>query len=89
MRSVWSSKMPLANTPVIPNLLDAPTCEDPAFYIVWTRFRTYATVSCSSLVGGFSYLSHAGFDCSGNWVCLGRRAARLVGFVLLFLLLEC
>ena len=39
VRSVWSSKMPLANTPVVTNLLDAPIGVDPAFYLVWTRFR--------------------------------------------------
>ena len=39
VRSVWSSKMPLANTPVFLNLLDGSVGVDPAFHIVWTRFR--------------------------------------------------
>ena len=40
VRSVWSSKMPLANTPaVLLNLLDGPVDVDPAFYVVWSRFR--------------------------------------------------
>ena len=39
VRSVWSSKMPLANTPAILSLLDGPVDVDPAFYIVWSRFR--------------------------------------------------
>ena len=39
VRSVWSGKMPLANTPVVLNLLYGPVGVDPAFHIVWTRFR--------------------------------------------------
>ena len=39
VRSVWSSEMPLANTPVVLNLLDGPVGVDPAFQIIWTRFR--------------------------------------------------
>ena len=34
VRAVWSSKMPLANTPTILNLLDGPAGVDPAFHIV-------------------------------------------------------
>ena len=39
MWAVWSSKMPLANAPAILNLLDGPVGIDPAFHIVWARFR--------------------------------------------------
>ena len=39
VRSVWSSKMPLANTPAILNLLDGSVDVDPAFHVVWSRFR--------------------------------------------------
>ena len=39
VRAVWSSKMPLANTPAVLNLLDGPVDVDPAFYVVWSRFR--------------------------------------------------
>ena len=39
VRAVWSSKMPLANTPAILNLLDDLVDVDPAFYVVWSRFR--------------------------------------------------
>ena len=39
VRSVWSSKMPLANAPTILSLLDGPVDVDPAFYIIWSRFR--------------------------------------------------
>ena len=37
--AVWSSKMPLADTPAVLNLLDAPVGVDPALHIVWVRFR--------------------------------------------------
>ena len=39
VRAVWSSKMHLANAPAILNLLDGPVGVDPAFHIVWSRFR--------------------------------------------------
>ena len=39
VRSVWSTRMPLANTLAILNLLDGPVDVDPAFYVVWSRFR--------------------------------------------------
>ena len=39
VRSVWSSKMPLASTPVSLCLLDGPVGFHPAFYIIWARFR--------------------------------------------------
>ena len=31
--------MPLANAPAVLNLLDGPVDVDPAFYVVWSRFR--------------------------------------------------
>ena len=39
MRAVWSSGMPPATAPAILNLLDGPVGIDPAFHIVWARFR--------------------------------------------------
>ena len=39
MRAVWSSKMPLACTPSILNLLDGLVGIDPAFHNIWARFR--------------------------------------------------
>ena len=39
VRAVWSSMMHLANAPAILNLLDGPVGVDPAFHIVWSRFR--------------------------------------------------
>ena len=39
VRAVWSTKMPLANAPAILNLLDGPVGVDPAYHVVWSRFR--------------------------------------------------
>ena len=39
VRAVWSTKMPLADTPALLNLLDGPVVVDPAFHIIWSRFR--------------------------------------------------
>ena len=39
VRAVWSSKMPLANTPAVLNLLNGPVGVDPALHIIWVRFR--------------------------------------------------
>ena len=46
VRAVWSSKMPLADSPAILNLLDGPVGVDPAFHIFWSRFPYDAEVSC-------------------------------------------
>ena len=37
--AVWSTQMPLANVPAILNLLDGPVGVDPAYHVVWSRFR--------------------------------------------------
>ena len=39
VRAVWSTKMPLANSPAILILLDELVVTDPAFHIIWARFR--------------------------------------------------
>ena len=39
MRAVWSSEVPPASTPVILSLLDGPVGVDPAFHVIWARFR--------------------------------------------------
>ena len=39
VRAVWCSKMPLADALAILNLLDGPIGVDPAFHVIWSRFR--------------------------------------------------
>ena len=46
VRAVWSTKMPLANTPAILNLLDGPVDVDPAFHIIWSQVSSDAQVPC-------------------------------------------
>ena len=38
-RAVWSKKLPMTNTPALLSLLDGPWGSDPAFFIIWNRFR--------------------------------------------------
>ena len=38
-RAVWSKKLSMTNTPALLSLLDAPSGSDPAFSIIWSRFR--------------------------------------------------
>ena len=47
-RAVWSKKLPMTNTPALLSLLDGPRGSDPAFFIIWSRFRQ----------GGRRYLSY-------------------------------
>ena len=37
--AMWSSEMPLANATAILYILDGPVGIDPAFHLVWARFR--------------------------------------------------
>ena len=38
-RAVWSKKLPMTNTLALLSLLDGPWGSDPAFFIIWNRFR--------------------------------------------------
>ena len=38
-RAVWSKKLPMTNAPALLSLLDGPWGSDPAFFIIWSRFR--------------------------------------------------
>ena len=38
-RAVWSKKLPMTNTPALLSLLDGPWGSDPAFFVIWNRFR--------------------------------------------------
>ena len=50
-RVVWSRRQPLANVGAVLSLLDVPTGCDPAFCVVWFRFRLAASIFVKS--GGF------------------------------------
>ena len=38
---VWSRRQPLASAGAVLSLLDGPTGRDPAFCVVWFRFRLH------------------------------------------------
>ena len=38
-RAVGSKKLPMTDTPALLSLLDGPWGYDPAFFIIWSRFR--------------------------------------------------
>ena len=38
-RAVWSKKLSMTNTLALSSLLDAPWGSDPAFFIIWCRYR--------------------------------------------------
>ena len=38
-RAVWSKKLPMTNTPALLRVFDSPWGSDPAFFIIWSRFR--------------------------------------------------
>ena len=46
VRAVWSSEMPLANAPAIPNLRDGPVGVDPALQHYLVQVPYDATVFC-------------------------------------------
>ena len=66
VRSVWSTKMPLANTPAVLNLLDGPVDVDPAFLCCLVSVSHDAYVSCLLPWGGTKNLSVLGFDLLGG-----------------------
>ena len=60
-RAVWSSKMPLANAPAILTLLDGPVGVDPAFHMIWSRFRRMRRY--------VSYVSYCPEESLGSFGC--------------------
>ena len=72
VRTVWSSKMPLAHTPAVLNLLDGPVGVDPAFHIVWAWFRMmrrYLACCLEEEPRIFRMLDLISGWCSGSWSC--------------------
>ena len=47
-RAVWSKKLHTTNTPALLSLLDGPWGSDPAFFIIWSRFRQTPSLSLAS-----------------------------------------
>ena len=85
--AVWSKKLPMTNTPALLSLFDGPWGSDPAFFIIWSRFRQlrrYLAYRPDEEARIFRLLDYASTG-SGAWahpssssVC--RRAWLLLGF---------
>ena len=76
VRSVWSSKMPFANTQVVLNLLDGPVDVNLAFQKCLDQVSPDAEVSGLPTSGGFSHSPHAEFGCS--WGAPGHGLVHLL-----------
>ena len=77
-------KCPLLTRPFVLHLLDGPVGVDPAFHIVWTRFRfmrQYLAHRPLDVVAqgapGHGPCASASFFCCGNWVCLGLESSKV------------
>ena len=57
--AVWSSKMPLANSEAVLSLLDGVSGCDPAFFVVWARFRVMRRYLAFNPAQGRSNLPYA------------------------------
>ena len=90
---VWSKKLPMTNTPALLSLLDGPWGSDPAFFIIWNRFRQlrrYLTYRSDDQDRIFRLLDpehgpiHLLIQSADEIVFFGTLS-RLVGFGLVFL----
>ena len=69
VRVVWSRRQSLANTGAVLSLLDGPSGCDPAFCVVWFRFRTlrgYLAHRPGEVSRVYRLLSGASDGCSGH-----------------------
>ena len=68
-RVVWSRRQPFANVGAVLSLLDGPTGCDPAFCVVWFRFRLlrrYLALWPAEVVRVFRLLELVGGGCPGH-----------------------
>ena len=102
-RAVWSKKLPMTNTLALLSLLDGPWGSDPAFFIIWSRFRQlrrYLAYRPDDEARIFRLLDCASTGSPGHGpihlliqsaeeIVFSGILSRLVGFVLVFLLCVC
>ena len=79
-RVVWSRRQPLASIGAVLGLLDGPTGCDPAFCVIWFRFRLLRGVLL------FGLLRQVGFTVFWKWLVGGALGMVLSIFFLLVLL---
>ena len=84
-RAVWSRRQPLSNVGAVLSLLDGPVGCDPAFCIVWFRFRLlrrYLALWPTEVRRVYRLLSLVGDGCPGHGpVHLLTVSAAEIGFV--------
>ena len=101
-RAVWSKKLPMTSTLALLFLLDHPWGSDPAFFIIWNRFRQFRRYLAYRPHGEariFRLLDCASAGSPGHLLIhlliLLRKLvvsgilSRLFGFVLVFLFCVC
>ena len=83
-RVVWSRRQPLANVGAVLNLLDGPTGCDPAFCVVWFRFRLlrrYLALWPAEVGRVYRLLEMVGNGCPGHGpIHLLCSSAARIGF---------
>ena len=83
-RAVWSKKLPMTNTPALLSLLDGPWGSDPAFFIIWSRFRQlrrYLSYRLGEETRVFRLLDYASTGSPGHGpIHLLLQSAEEIGF---------
>ena len=87
VRVVWSRRQSLANPGAVLSLLDGPAGCDPAFCVVWSRFRMlrgFLAYRPGEVARAYRLLEHVAAGCPGHGpVHLLKAPLRLVFFGLL------
>ena len=85
VRVVWSRRQSLANPGVVLSLLDGPSGCDPAFCVVWFRFRLHRRFLAyrpGEVSGVYRLLEYVAVGCPGHGpVHLLVESAAEIGFV--------
>ena len=83
-RAVWSKKLPMTNTPALLSLLDGPWGADPAFFVIWSRFRQlrrYLSYRLDEEARIFRLLDYASTGSPGHGpIHLLLQSAKEIGF---------
>ena len=82
-RVVWSRRQPVANVGAVHSLLDGPTGCDPAFCVVWLRFRQFRRYLAlwPQASGIYRLLEMVGEGCPGHGpIHLLSASAAAIGF---------
>ena len=82
-RAVWSKKLPMTSAPALLSLLDGPWGSDPAFFIIWSRFRQlrrYLSYRPDEETRIFRLLNYASTGSGHGPIHLLLQSAEEIGF---------